>query len=267
MGLCHHPGVTARTPARAPARASRVRLDQLLVDRGLVESRSRAQALLIGGRVRVGDGDAARLDRKPGDLVDPATTLDVVAPEPYVSRGGHKLAAALDAFGIDPADRICLDVGASTGGFTDVLLQRGASRVYALDVGRGQLAEALRRDPRVISLERVNARELRADSLADRISLAVIDVSFISLRLVLPALPPLAKPRAPVVALVKPQFEVGRADVGKGGIVRDEAARAQAVADVAAAARGLGFAVLGETTSPITGGKGNVEFLLHLRAP
>ena len=152
-GVCHHGPVTG-------VRSKRVRLDQLIVDRGLAESRSRAQALLIGGRVRVGAGDEARLDRKAGDQVDPRDTLEVAAPEPYVSRGGHKLAAALDAFGVDPADRVCLDVGASTGGFTDVLLQRGARRVYAVDVGRGQLAEPLRRDSRVISMERTNARNL-----------------------------------------------------------------------------------------------------------
>jgi len=267
MGLCHHPGVTARTPARAPARASRVRLDQLLVDRGLVESRSRAQALLIGGRVRVGDGDAARLDRKPGDLVDPATMLDVVAPEPYVSRGGHKLAAALDAFGIDPADRICLDVGASTGGFTDVLLQRGASRVYALDVGRGQLAEALRRDPRVISLERVNARELRADSVADRISLAVIDVSFISLRLVLgPVSETFEASGGDLVALVKPQFEAGKGETDHG-VVRDPRIHARVLRDVAEAASAGGLEPLEAIASPILGPEGNREFLLRVRVP
>jgi 23S rRNA (cytidine1920-2'-O)/16S rRNA (cytidine1409-2'-O)-methyltransferase len=160
-------------------------LDQLIVERGLAESRSRAQALLIGGRVRVGAGDEARLDRKPGDQVDPATTIEVATPEPYVSRGGHKLAAALDAFRVDPADRVCLDVGASTGGFTDVLLQRGARRVYAVDVGRGQLAESLRRDSRVVSMERTNARELTDGTLPEPVSLASVDVSFISLRLVL----------------------------------------------------------------------------------
>src|SRR5213076_3297357 len=139
------------------------------------ESRSRAQALLIGGRVRVGEGDRARVDRKPGDLIEPATPVEVVAPEPYVSRGGHKLAAALDAFGIDPEGRVCLDVGASTGGFTDVLLQRGASRVYAVDVGRGQLADRIARDPRVVIHDRVNARTLTADTLPDPIELAVVD--------------------------------------------------------------------------------------------
>src|SRR5215216_5699458 len=157
-------------------RAPRVRLDQLIVERGLAESRSRAQALLLGGKVRVGAGDGARFDRKPGDLVDPELLVEVTAPEPYVSRGGHKLAAALDAFGIDPVGRVCLDAGASTGGFTDVLLQRGAVRVYAVDVGRGQLAEPLRRDSRVISMERTNARTLTPTTLPEPVTLASVDV-------------------------------------------------------------------------------------------
>src|SRR6188768_923233 len=182
-GLCHDRPVSPASTARP--KEKRVRLDQLLVERGLVETRSRAQALVLAGKVRVGDGDAARHDRKPGDLIDPATTVTVVAPEPYVSRGGHKLAAALDAFEIDPAGLVALDVGASTGGFTDVLLQRGASRVYALDVGRGQLAEPLRQDPRVVSMERTNARELTPTTLPEPVALATIDVSFISLAKVL----------------------------------------------------------------------------------
>jgi 23S rRNA (cytidine1920-2'-O)/16S rRNA (cytidine1409-2'-O)-methyltransferase len=255
--------VTARTPARPP----RIRLDQLLVERGLAESRSRAQALLIGGRVRVGGGDGARLDRKPGDLVADETIVEVVAQEPYVSRGGYKLAAALDAFGIDPAGRLCLDVGASTGGFTDVLLQRGASRVYALDVGRGQLAEALRRDPRVISLERVNARELHADTLPDRISLATIDVSFISLRLVLgPASETFEDAGGDLVALVKPQFEAGKGEA-KGGVVRDPAIHARVLAEIADAVAAGGLEPLDAIASPILGPEGNREFLLRARVP
>ncbi|MGZ8502401.1 MAG: TlyA family RNA methyltransferase, partial [Candidatus Limnocylindrales bacterium] len=166
-------------------RTARRRLDQLLVDRGLAESRTRAQALVLAGKVRVGVGDAARRDRKPGDLLDPTIPVAVDAPDPYVSRGGHKLAAALDAFGIDPAGLVCLDAGASTGGFSDVLLQRGATRVYAVDVGRGQLADPLRRDRRVVSLERTNARALGPGVLPEPIALAVVDVSFISLGLVL----------------------------------------------------------------------------------
>ncbi len=251
--------------ARSPARATRIRLDQLLVERGLAESRTRSQALLLGGRVRVGAGDAARLDRKPGDLVDADVEIVVVAPEPYVSRGGHKLAAALDAFGIDPRGRICLDVGASTGGFTDVLLQRGASRVYALDVGRGQLAEALRRDPRVISLERVNARELHADSLPDRVSLATIDVSFISLRLVLGPVSETFEPSGgDLVALVKPQFEAGKGEA-KGGVVRDPTIHGRVLLEVAEAAAATGLEPVNAIASPILGPEGNREFLLRLR--
>ncbi|MGH9886820.1 MAG: TlyA family rRNA (cytidine-2'-O)-methyltransferase [bacterium] len=259
-GVCHHEPVTG-------VRASRVRLDQLIADRGLAESRSRAQALLLGGRVRVGVGDAARLDRKPGDLVDPEIALDVQAPEPYVSRGGHKLAAALDAFGVQPAGRICLDAGASTGGFTDVLLQRGARRVYAIDVGRGQLAEALRRDARVISMERTNARGLTPATLPEPVSLATVDVSFISLRLVLA---PIASTFGPdggdLIPLVKPQFEAGRGEA-KGGVVRDPELHARVLREVTDAAVAAGLAAIGQIESPILGPEGNREFLLHLRVP
>jgi 23S rRNA (cytidine1920-2'-O)/16S rRNA (cytidine1409-2'-O)-methyltransferase len=246
---------------------SRVRLDQLIVDRGLAESRSRAQALLLGGRVRVGEGDGARLDRKPGDLVDAAIPVVVAEPEPYVSRGGHKLAAALDAFGIDPRDRVCLDAGASTGGFTDLLLQRGARRVYAVDVGRGQLAEALRRDPRVISMERTNARTLTATSLPEPVSLASIDVSFISLRLVLgPVASTFGPDGGDIVPLVKPQFEAGRGEA-KGGVVRDPAIHERVLREVTAAAVATGLEAVDSIPSPILGPEGNREFLLHLRVP
>jgi 23S rRNA (cytidine1920-2'-O)/16S rRNA (cytidine1409-2'-O)-methyltransferase len=248
-------------------RAARVRLDQLILERGLAESRSRAQALLIGGRVRVGEGDRARLDRKPGELVDPETPLAVEAPDPYVSRGGHKLAAALDAFGIDPSDRVCLDVGASTGGFTDVLLQRGARRVYALDVGRGQLAERLRHDARVVSMERTNARNLGPASLPEPVTLATVDVSFISLRLVLgPIASTFDAAGGDLVALVKPQFEAGRGETDQG-VVRDPAVHARVVRDVIGAATNLGLEPAGEIASPILGSEGNREFLLHLRVP
>jgi 23S rRNA (cytidine1920-2'-O)/16S rRNA (cytidine1409-2'-O)-methyltransferase len=179
-----------------------------------------------------------------------------------------KLAHALDTFGVDPRGVVALDVGASTGGFTDCLLQRGAARVHCVDVGHGQLDWKIASDARVRVHDRVNIRTAPPDLLGgERAELVVIDVSFISLRLVLPALPPFVRPRAPVVALVKPQFEVGRADVGKGGIVRDEAARARALAEVRAAALALGYEARGDTVSPITGGKGNVELLLHLLAP
>ncbi len=208
--------------ATAKTKTTRVRLDQLLVERGLVESRSRAQALVLAGKVRVGEGDAARHDRKPGDLIDASTSVEVETPEPYVSRGGHKLVAALGAFGIDPSGLVCLDVGASTGGFTDVLLQRGASRVYALDVGRGQLAESLRRDTRVVSMERTNARTLTSTTLPEPIGLATIDVSFISLDLVLAPVASTLGPGGHIVALVKPQFEAGRGRTDHG-VVRDPA--------------------------------------------
>ena len=245
---------------------NRLRLDQLLVERGLAESRTRAQALVLAGRVRVGEGDAARADRKPGDLIDPAVPVAVEAPEPYVSRGGHKLAHALDAFEIDPRDRVCLDVGASTGGFSDVLLQRGAARVYALDVGRGQLAESLRRDRRVVSMERTNARSLRPETLPELVSLAVIDVSFISLGLVLGPVASTLDPSRPadVVPLVKPQFEAGRGQVTKG-VVRDPSVHLDVLRRAVGQAAEAGLATLDVTPSPITGPAGNREFLLHLR--
>ncbi len=221
----------------------------------------------MAGKVRVGEGDAARADRKPGDLVAADAPVVVDLPEPYVSRGGHKLAAALDAFAIDPAGLICLDVGASTGGFTDVLLQRGAARVYALDVGRGQLAESLREDARVVSMERTNARNLRPGSLPEPVDLAVVDVSFISLALILgPVAGCLAAgDRHGIVALVKPQFEAGREAVGRGGVVRDPAVHRAVLERVAAAAEAAGLGVVGAVASPITGADGNREFLLHLR--
>ena len=205
---------------------------------------------------------------KAGELVDDTAELRLrSAPMPYVSRGGIKLAHALDTFGVEVGSLIALDVGASTGGFTDCLLQRGAARVYCVDVGQGQLDWKVASDPRVRVLDRTNIRLAGPDLLPERAGIVVIDVSFISLKLVLPALPPLVQPGAPVVALVKPQFEVGRADVGKGGIVRDEAARARALDEVRAAAVALGYAAVADTVSPITGGKGNVELLLYLRAP
>jgi 23S rRNA (cytidine1920-2'-O)/16S rRNA (cytidine1409-2'-O)-methyltransferase len=248
----------------ATAKRPRVRLDQLLVERGLVETRSRAQALLLAGKVRVGTGDSARRDRKPGDMIDPATALDLVEQEPYVSRGGHKLAAALDAFEIDPSGRVALDVGASTGGFTDVLLQRGAVRVYALDVGRGQLAERLRHDERVVSMERTNARTLSATTLPEPVSLITFDVSFISLGLVLgPAASTLAPGPSDMVALVKPQFEAGRDRVIRG-VVRDRAVHLDVLRDVARKARELGIGTRNVIPSPILGPEGNREFLAHM---
>ena len=260
-GLCHDT-VVAATGTRQP-KSKRVRLDALLVDRGLADTRSRAQALVLAGKVRVGEGDRARRDHKPGDQLDPAATIQLDEPSPYVSRGGHKLAAALDAFEIDPHGVTALDVGASTGGFTDVLLQRGARHVYALDVGRGQLAESLRHDPRVTSQERTNARTLTATSLPEPIDLAVIDVSFISLDHVLGPVTTTLAPNAHVVALVKPQFEAGKGRTDKG-VVRDPVIHREVLEHATATARALGFGTRDVITSPILGPEGNREFLLHL---
>jgi 23S rRNA (cytidine1920-2'-O)/16S rRNA (cytidine1409-2'-O)-methyltransferase len=237
----------------------RVRLDQALVAQGLVPSRQRAQAMVRAGLVRVGGALADR----PDQMVDPDVSIDLDRVKTYVSRGGDKLAAALDAFGLDPAGRVCLDVGASTGGFTDLLLQRGATRVIAVDVGYGQLAWSLRQDPRVTVLERVNIRHL--DRLPVPADLAVIDVSFISLRLVLPRVRELLSPPGDVVALVKPQFEVGKGSVGKGGVVRDPDQHRQVLIGLRKFADDSGYEVAGEISSPILGAKGNREFLLLLR--
>ena len=247
----------------SPAKTPRVRLDQLLVERGLVESRSRAQALVLAGKVRVGEGDAARHDRKPGDLLATDTPIAIAGSEPYVSRGGHKLAAALDAFEVDPSGLVCLDVGASTGGFSDVLLQRGASRVYALDVGRGQLAESLRRDPRVVSMERTNARALTPATLPEPVALATIDVSFISLGLVLGPIATTLAPRGQIVALVKPQFEAGRGRTDHG-VVRDPAIHREVLEKTVEWARAVGLGSRAVIASPLTGPEGNREFLIHL---
>lgn len=230
------------------------RLDVLLVERGLAESRAQAQALVIAGRVPGYD--------KPGTQVDDAVELEVEQPPAYVSRGGEKLAHALAAFGVDPSGRDCLDVGASTGGFTDVLLQRGAARVIALDVGYGQLHERLRRDDRVVVLERVNARQLR--ELPFGPELVVADVSFISLKLVLPPALALARPGWEAVVLVKPQFEAGRAEVGKGGVVRDVEVRRRVVREIAVAALEWGGETVGVVDSGLPGPKGNREVFIHL---
>jgi 23S rRNA (cytidine1920-2'-O)/16S rRNA (cytidine1409-2'-O)-methyltransferase len=226
----------------------------LLVERGLAESRAQAQALVLAGRVPGYD--------KPGTQVDDSAAVEVEHPPPYVSRGGEKLAHALDALAVDPAGRDCLDVGASTGGFTDVLLQRGAARVIALDVGYGQLHERLRRDDRVTVLERVNARELRELPFAPE--LVVADVSFISLRLALPPALALARPGWEAVVLVKPQFEAGRGEVGRGGVVRDVEIRRRVVREIAAAALDWGAEAVGVVDSGLPGPKGNREVFLHL---
>jgi 23S rRNA (cytidine1920-2'-O)/16S rRNA (cytidine1409-2'-O)-methyltransferase len=237
----------------------RVRLDQALVAQGLVPSRQRAQAMVRAGLVRIAGAVADR----PDQMVDPHVGIDLDRVKTYVSRGGDKLAAALDSFGIDPMGRVCLDIGASTGGFTDLLLQRGAARVIAVDVGYGQLAWSLRQDPRVTVLERTNIRHL--DRLPVPADLGVIDVSFISLRLVLPRVRELLGPPGDVVALVKPQFEVGKGAVGKGGIVRDPDQHRQVLSELRHFAEANGYEIAGEIPSPILGAKGNREFLLHLR--
>jgi 23S rRNA (cytidine1920-2'-O)/16S rRNA (cytidine1409-2'-O)-methyltransferase len=242
------------------------RIDLLLVERGLAESRTKAQALVMAGAVVVGE---ARVD-KPGALVDPALPVrlkDDAAPQRYVSRGALKLEKALDVFPVDPRGKTCADLGASTGGFTDVLLQRGAAKVYAVDVGYGQLHARIRNDARVVVRERENARLLTAGTLGERVDLVTGDLSFISLRLVLPAVKAILKPGGLAVLLVKPQFEVGKGEVGKGGVVRDDAKRRSALRAVEEAARALGFEVVGHDESPIEGPAGNREWLLALRLP
>jgi 23S rRNA (cytidine1920-2'-O)/16S rRNA (cytidine1409-2'-O)-methyltransferase len=233
-----------------------------VLDRGLAPSRERARALILAGQVLV----AGRRITKAGTAVDSAADITLAAPDhPYVGRGGLKLAHALDTFQIAVEGRECLDIGASTGGFTDVLLQRGARRVVALDVGHGQIDWKLRNDARVVVIEGFNARRLTPSDLPGPVDLVTIDVSFISLRQILPVVPPLLNDGADVVALVKPQFEAGRAEVRKG-VIHDDAVRARVLDEVAAAGAEVGLTARGSTPSPITGQKGNVEFLLHLRA-
>ena len=230
----------------------------LVTQSGFAESRARAQALIIAGKVRVG-GETVRT---PGRTVDDNATIEVDAEPGYASRGALKLAPALDRFDVDPAGRVCADIGASTGGFTDVLLRRGAERVYAVDVGRGLMHWRLRQDPRVVLIERTNARDI--ESLPEPVTLVVVDVSFISLEKVLPAIRR-AAPGAEVVALFKPQFEVGRADVGKGGIVRDASVVERALASFREWCAGNGYSVVAEAPSEIAGAEGNREIFLHLR--
>lgn len=269
----------------------KMRLDLLCVDQGLAPTRARAQALILAGKVLVDEQPVS----KAGTAISPSAVLRLRGQDmPFVSRGGLKLQAALEAFAVDVSGAVALDVGASTGGFTDCLLQRGARHVYAVDVGYGQLAWKLRQDPRVTCIERVNARHLQADQLrqaagydvtnpdaappgaepdattADELwppTMAVMDVSFISLTLVLPALPPILGPSRSIFALVKPQFEAGREEVGKGGVVRDPGSRARALARVLDWARGEGYSVKGQLDCPVHGPKGNVEFLAWLETP
>jgi 23S rRNA (cytidine1920-2'-O)/16S rRNA (cytidine1409-2'-O)-methyltransferase len=247
-----------------PRAAKKERLDVLLVQSGLAPTRTRAQALVLAGQVVVGE---ARVD-KPGTRVAVDAPLRLKGEVlPYVSRGGLKLQHALAAFGLQVQGAVAADIGASTGGFTDCLLQAGAARVHAVDVGYGQLHEKLRADARVVVHERLNARHLRADALGEVVDVLVVDVSFISLALVLPAVLPLLREGGQLVALVKPQFEVGKGQVGKGGVVRDEAVRAAAVARVQGQVEALGLRVLGLTDSPILGPAGNREALLAALKP
>ncbi|MEE9274970.1 MAG: TlyA family RNA methyltransferase [bacterium] len=248
--------------------ANRRRLDSLLVERGLAPSRDRAQRLILAGRVTV-DGAPAE---KAGAAYSPEASISVQEdPCPYVSRGGLKLAGALDAFGVSPAGRFCLDAGASTGGFTDVLLRRGARRVAAVDVGRGLIDWSLRNDPRVLLMEKVNARRLTPETFAaaaggERPGLATVDLSFISVLKVLDALGSVLAEGGEMIVLVKPQFEVGKGKVGKGGIVRDPALHREVLERVWDGCREKGLGPQGACASPITGAKGNREFFLHLRA-
>jgi len=242
----------------SPRHSSRERLDTLLVSLGLAPSRENAVRTVLAGGVLV-DGNVVD---KPAKLVARDARIEVCRPAPFVSRAGEKLAPALEAFSIDPKGAICLDVGCSTGGFTDCLLQRGAVKVYAVDVGYGQLAWKLRQDPRVVLLERTNIRYLDPSLVRELIQLAVIDVSFISLSLVLPSVVRFLQDGARVVALVKPQFEVGKGEVGSGGIVRDDGQRADAAKKVMACAAGLGLPAIGMQEATVKGRKGNREILV-----
>ena len=241
---------------------ARVRLDQLLVDRGLAPSRAAAQVMILAGEIEL-DGVGRAL--KPGNLMADDVVLTMRDHPRWASRAGDKLVAALDAFAIRVRDRAALDAGASTGGFTDVLLTRGAARVYAVDVGRGQLLQRLRRDPRVVSMERTNLRTLH--DLPEPIDLATLDLSFISLRLVLPAVRGLVRPGGVVIALVKPQFEAGKEAVPRGGVIRDPATHAAVLRGFLTDAADAGFGPQGLIRSPVTGTDGNVEFLAHLADP
>jgi 23S rRNA (cytidine1920-2'-O)/16S rRNA (cytidine1409-2'-O)-methyltransferase len=251
-------------PEPKPARPKPVRLDQRLVELGLAESRAKAQGLILAGLVRLN----GQVVTKAGQAVGPDALVEVAGPEhPFVSRGGVKLAGALDHFQLDVSGLICLDAGASTGGFTDCLLQRGAAHVIAVDVGYGQLAHKLRVDPRVSSIERTNVRHLAPEQAPGPFGLIVGDLSFISLTLVLPVLVSRLCPGGLLLALVKPQFEAGREQVGKGGVVKDEAARLAALDKVRLCLTGLGLTVRGDCVSPITGPAGNVEYFILAAKP
>ena len=238
----------------------KVRLDKLLLAKNLAPSRHKAQALIGAGQVLVNN----KLADKAGAMVEDSCTLEVKEQCPYVSRGGYKLEAGLKFFNIKPTGFICLDVGASTGGFSDCLLQHGALKIYSVDVGYGQFAWKLRQDPRIIVMERTNARYLTTEAFAEPIDFAVIDASFISLKLLIPPLLPLFQGNTSILALIKPQFEVGRGKVGKGGVVRDPALHQEVIDEIGAFSETLGLESMGTTPSPILGPKGNKEFLIHL---
>ncbi len=240
-----------------------MRADLFLVEHGYAQSRTEAQAAIRAGLVRV-NGEAVA---KPSQTLNANASIEYAKPHPYVSRGGLKLAAALDKFELSPENRICLDIGASTGGFTEVLLAGGAAKIYAIDVGHGQLHPKLARDGRVISREGVNARDLTGETIGDAPDAIVVDVSFIGLKLVLPPAFALAAPGAWLVALVKPQFEVGRWAIGKAGVVRDEKAQADALEDISSFIAANGWTILGHIDSPILGREGNREFLIAAQKP
>ena len=240
----------------------KVRLDQLVFERGYTDSRERAKTTIMSGLVFV---NGQRID-KPGTAVDPEAALEVRGEAiPFVSRGGFKLDKALKVFPVEPAGKICIDCGASTGGFTDVLLQHGAAKVYAVDVGYGQLAWKLRCDERVVNLERTNLRYVTKEQIPEALDLAVMDVSFISIRLVLPAVKELLKPDADIICLIKPQFEAGREEVGKKGVVRDESVHRHVIREILDFAPTAGLSVLGLDYSPIKGPEGNIEYICHMK--
>jgi len=240
----------------------KIRLDKLLLEKRMAATRQKAQALIAAGQVLVNN----RTADKPGTMVEDSVTVEVKESCPYVSRGGYKLEAGLEFFNISPAGLVCLDIGASTGGFTDCLLKKGAAKVYAVDVGYGQLAWELRQDSRVVVMERTNARYLKTGDFEDLIDLAVIDAAFISLKLLIPPLLPLFRKQIAILALIKPQFEVGRSRVGKGGVVRDPELHREVIDEIMFFCKTLGLESRGVTPSPILGPKGNREFLIYLVA-
>jgi len=253
-----------RQPVNCMATGStltRCRLDQLMMDKGLVNSRTRARAVIMAGKVLVNDQPCD----KPGSRVDPGADIRLKIPDhPYVSRGGLKLEKALTTFAVDVTDMVCLDIGASTGGFTDCLLQFGAGHVYAVDVGYGQLAWALRNDPRVTVIERTNIRHMAWETIGRQVDLVVADTSFISLKTVIPAAETFMEQDTRVIALIKPQFEAGKHKVGKGGVVKDPETRKQVVSDISQFFSDRGYAVQGVVPSPVPGPKGNTEYLIFL---